>query len=355
MAIKGFEILLWFLIIPLAAGNLPVFETGKEKDWFVRMADALICGYVLLFAVFELLALPLIFTRQSFAVLKYSYEILVCVLALAGVIFAWKNKKNRADGAERKKSLSRKKISAAMWLAFLLVAIQMGAYVFGMATDLDDAFYVATATTTLETNGMFTYDAYTGMLASYLPARYVFAPFPILLAFYSDMVHMHAAVVAHTVEPVFFLLISYLVYWKIGRKLFDKDDRKVGLFLLFLVLIQMFSYYSVYTQGTFLSIRIWQGKALLASFVLPAIFLQAKECMETNRMCGAWVTLFLMMTSACLVSGMGIMLAPIMLGLMTLLYAVKDRNWGNIKRAVICCLPNVICAAAYVIIREKKG
>ena len=233
MAIKGFEILLWFLIIPLAAGNLPVFETGKEKDWFVRMADALICGYVLLFAVFELLALPLIFTRQSFAVLKYSYEILVCVLALAGVIFAWKNKKNRADGAERKKSLSRKKISAAMWLAFLLVAIQMGAYVFGMATDLDDAFYVATATTTLETNGMFTYDAYTGMLASYLPARYVFAPFPILLAFYSDMVHMHAAVVAHTVEPVFFLLISYLVYWKIGRKLFDKDDRKVGLFLLF--------------------------------------------------------------------------------------------------------------------------
>ena len=213
MAIKGFEILLWFLIIPLAAGNLPVFETGKEKDWFVRMTDALICGYVLLFAVFELLALPLIFTRQSFAVLKYSYEILACVLALAGVIFAWKNKKNRADGAERKKSLSRKKIPAAMWLAFLLVAIQMGAYVFGMATDLDDAFYVATATTTLETNGMFTYDAYTGMLASYLPARYVFAPFPILLAFYSDMVHMHAAVVAHTVEPVFFLLISYLVYW----------------------------------------------------------------------------------------------------------------------------------------------
>ena len=352
MAIKGFEILLWFLIIPLAAGNLPVFETGKEKDWFVRMADALICGYVLLFAVFELLALPLIFTRQSFAVLKYSYEILACVLALAGVIFAWKNKKNRADGAERKKSLSRKKIPAAMWLAFLLVAIQMGSYVFGMATDLDDAFYVATATTTLETNGMFTYDAYTGMLASYLPARYVFAPFPILLAFYSDMVHMHAAVVAHTVEPVFFLLISYLVYWKIGRKLFDKDDRKVGLFLLFLALIQMFSYYSVYTQGTFLSIRIWQGKALLASFVLPAIFLQAKECMETNRMCGAWVTLFLMMTSACLVSGMGIMLAPIMLGLMTLLYAVKDRNWGNIKRAVICCLPNVICAAAYA---RRKG
>lgn len=82
---------------------------------------------------------------------------------------------------------------------------------------------------------------------------------------------------AHTVEPVFFLLISYLVYWKIGRKLFDKDDRKVGLFLLFLVLIQMFSYLFSLHAGNILSIRIWQGKALLASFVLPAIFCRQRN------------------------------------------------------------------------------
>ena len=105
----------------------------------------------------------------------------------------------------------------------------------------------------------------------------------------------------------------------------------MGLFLLFLVLIQMFSYYSVYTQGTFLSIRIWQGEGSSGIVCASGDLLQAKECMETNRMCGAWMTLFLMMTSACLVSGMGIMLAPIMLGLMTLLYAVKDRKPGNIK------------------------
>ena len=351
MAIKGFEILLWFLIIPLAAGNLPVFETGKEKDWFVRMADALICGYVLLFAVFELLALPLIFTRQSFAVLKYSYEILACVLALAGVIFAWKNKKNRADGAERKKSLSRKKIPAAMWLAFLLVAIQMGAYVFGMATDLDDAFYVATATTTLETNGMFTYDAYTGMLASYLPARYVFAPFPILLAFYSDMVHMHAAVVAHTVEPVFFLLISYLVYWKIGRKLFDKDDRKVGLFLLFLVLIQMFSYYSVYTQGTFLSIRIWQGKACLASVFLPLLLYLGIGIILEKEQEYSWLLLLLADISCCLLSSMGIILACMMLVILLIMGLVRFHSLQKAACTALCCLPSLILGLVYIMIR----
>lgn len=44
---------------------------------------------------------------------------------------------------------------------------------------------------------------------------------------------------------------------------------------------------------------------------------------------------------------MGIMLAPIMLGLMTLLYAVKDRNWGNIKSSDMlpaeCYLCGGIC------------
>ena len=145
--------------------------------------------------------------------------------------------------------------------------------------------------------------------------------------------------------------MAYLVLYQYAKRWFPEDEHARGIFMIFCAVLIWFSAYSVYNSENFQMIRIWQGKALLASFVLPAIFLQAKECMETNRMCGAWVTLFLMMTSACLVSGMGIMLAPIMLGLMTLLYAVKDRNWGNIKRAVICCLPNVICAAAYVIIR----
>ncbi|MBS1317784.1 MAG: hypothetical protein HP042_04950 [Lachnospiraceae bacterium] len=343
MAIKGLKILLWFLAVPYGIGNLPAFQkkNGKQKT-----ADALISGYAGMFTLFELLALPLIFGRQTFSFLKVLYGMLCLVLAAAGWWSFWKKKE--------KKSGNRNFVSEippAMWAAMFLIAVQMGAYVFGMATDLDDSFYVATATTTMETNGMFTYGAYTGKLSEVLPSRYVLSPFPILLAFYSEAVSMHAAVVAHTVEPVFFLLVSYLVYVRIAEKLFPDDRKGAALFLLFVAWIQMFSYYSVYTQGTFMTIRIWQGKAVLASFLLPGIFYQSKCCMEAKAEKGDWIRLVALMLASCLVSSMGIMLAPVMLGLMTVLFCLRERKWKTMGKAVLCCIPNLLCAVAYLMVR----
>lgn len=342
--IKGLLIILWFLVIPFGIGNLPVFRT-KEKS--VSWTENLVCGYAAMFALFELLALPLIFTRQSFAVLKYLYGGLCLVLAAAGLFYM---RKDFLLGA-KERILAVRRIPWMMWAAFFLIAIQMGAYVFGMATDLDDSFYVATATTTLETNSMFTYGAYTGRMAGELPSRYVLAPFPVLLAFYSDAVQMHPAAVAHTVQPVFFLILSYIVYRSIGKKLFKGERKSTGFFLFFLALVQTFSYYSVYTQGTFMLIRIWQGKALLASFLLPAVFYRSRCCMEEGAAKGEWIRLVLLMLSSCLVSSMGMMLAPVMVGLMVLLYGVPGWKWKKILHGFLCCIPNLLCAAVYLMVR----
>lgn len=346
IAIKALKILLWFLVVPFGIGNLPMFRSRKQK---AGAADLLISGYAGMFALFEVLALPLIFGRQSFSLLKYTYGVLVLILAFYGYFSVGRKRWKEHTKIQVRVPVSE--IPPAMWAAMFLILVQMGAYVFGMATDLDDSFYVATATTTLQTNGMFTYGAYTGKLSTVLPSRYVLAPFPIMLAFFSDAVQMHAAVVAHTVQPVFFLLLSYLVYWQIARKLFPEDKNGDALFLLFVALIQMFSYYSVYTQGTFMTIRIWQGKALLASFLLPGIFYQSKCCMEEEAEKGEWMRLLVLLMASCLVSGMGIMLAPIMLILVTVLYLWKDRNWKRAGLAVICCVPNILCAAAYLLVR----
>lgn len=342
--IKGLLILLWFAAVPFGMGSLPFFQTGKkENSWLSR----LVCGYAVMFALFELLALPMIFAGLSFAVLKYSYGGICLVLAFWALFM----EKGNLPKEAREKIKGLKEIPWPMWAAFFLIALQMGAYVLGMATDLDDSFYVATATTTLETGGMFTHGAYTGRAAAELPSRYVLAPFPILLAFYSDAVQMHPAVVAHTVQPVFFLLISYSVYGFIGKKLMGEEKKAVGFFLFFLALVQTFSYYSVYTQGTFMLIRIWQGKALLASFILPAIFHRSWCCMQKDAARGDWLRLFCLMMSACLVSSMGMMLAPVMIGIMALLYGIPGGQWKKILYAFLCCLPNIFCAAVYLLVK----
>ena len=101
----------------------------------------------------------------------------------------------------------------------------------------------------------------------------------------------------------------------------------------------------------FLLTRIWQGKALLASFLLPAIFYYSRCCMEESAERGEWIRLLVLMLSSCLVSSMGMMLAPVMLGLMALLYGIPGWEWKRILQAFACCIPNLICAAVYLIVR----
>ena len=67
------------------------------------------------------------------------------------------------------------------------------------------------------------------------------------------------------------LMINFLVY-QIGKKLFDQNVKKADLFVIFVCLLQLFSY-SLYTSGTFQLTRCYEGKALLANVAIPAAFL----------------------------------------------------------------------------------
>lgn len=343
MAVKAIWILVWFLAVPFCTG---LFVTGKMEEEKESFLLTMLCGYAGMFAVFEIMTVPMIFLRLSFSMLKYSYG--AVILALAGI----------SAVCERKRILPLiwgkiKKLREIPWTclaAAALIALQIGVYAAGMSTDLDDSFYVGTATTAIETNTMYQYSAYTGNAVKSLPSRYVLSPFPVMLAFYSEAVGMSPAAVAHTVMPLFFIALAYGVYMLIGRRLFQGDMKSTGMFLCFLSLIHIFSYYSVYTQGTFMLIRIWQGKAVLAALLLPAVFYFGMRVFQGESKSGDWMGLLLLMVSCSLVSSMGIMLAPVMLGIFGILYGLLKKQWKRLGLAVLCTLPCLVCAAVYIVL-----
>lgn len=341
MVAKAILILLWFLVIPFLAG---LGFTGRMKENANSCLLTLFCGYIGMFAVFEVMALPMIFLRMPFSVLKYSYGAAILILTVLSAVCG--RKRILPLTLERMKKLRR--LPWPCLAAVLLIAVQIGIYAAGMSTDLDDSFYVGTATTTLETNTMFQYSAYTGNAVSMLPSRYVLSPFPVLLAFYGEMVRMSPAAVAHSVMPVFFVLLAYGIYALMGQRFFRQDVKSTGMFLCFLSLVHMFSYYSVFTQGTFLLIRIWQGKAMLAAVLLPALFYFGMRVFQGMPGTGDWAALFVLMTACCLVSSMGIMLAPVMLGIFGFLYGLLKKQWKQLGLAILCSLPCVACAAVYL-------
>lgn len=305
-----------------------------------------IAGLFLAFAIFEVLAIPCIFTYQKFHVFAGLYG--GVLLLLCAVSLIWNCKKIPAFF--REKIGGRKKIPVIFIIAILLILFEMFMYVHYTHIDDDDAFYVATAVTTLEEDSMFAVNPYTGDAYKSFPTRYVLSPFPIWNAFLSKVFAVHPTMFAHTFLPVILVAAAFAVYYLIGMKLFDQDKKKTGYFLVFCTLIQMFSAYTRHPQGMVYLVRIWQGKAVLASVLLPACFYLALRLFQKSAAGWRdWLLCLFLMGACCMVSSMGIMLGAISMGLFGIVGAFIGKRFRYLVYTLLCCIPNLLLAVLYLV------
>ena len=338
------QTLLWGGIVPTAAG-LIFTKHRKENIW----AAAFLFGYGLLFAVSELLILTMTFLRQPFHRLVWIWVVVAVGAALWGIVRSIVGRKVQLLLFFKSAKIS----TIYFWIALLVIAFQIAVSVFGAHMDADDAFYVGTATTTLQEDSLYQINPYTGGEYQGIPTRYILSPFPIYLSVMSELTGIHPAVMAHRIFPIIFYVLAYTAYYLLGKTLFQKNTRAQGQFLLFCALIQMSFYYSVYTSSTFFLVRIWQGKAFLASVLLPVIFYLCLELFrEATREISWWVLGFFCM-AACLASSMGIMLVPVMVGIFAFFYGVLEWKWMRVGKAFLCILPCLLLGMVYILLVLK--
>ena len=222
---KGILAVIWLLVVPCLAGG---FYFRREKR---TCGEYLLAGYTLLFAITELLSLIMIFTKQTLHLLTATYGVTAGVLAFLGVWSLYKKRQKetgkcagtycskRAEESDvfkpqignssgLKSFLQKNGISPELVVAGILILIQLIVVVLYAHMDEDDAFYVGTATTAVETDSLYAYNPYTGAAYNVLPSRYILSPFPAFLAVTSRLCGgLHPAIVAHTVFR------RYLFFW----------------------------------------------------------------------------------------------------------------------------------------------
>lgn len=342
--LKLIAVIFWLGAAPFGTG---LSLTGKKRTDADGFWMNLLCGYFAMFAVFQFLCIPAIFLKIRFSVLCIGYEI-ICGLWFLISVFVNRKRLGACSIAHLKKW---KQMPFILLLAILVIGMQMGIYVVGANLNADDAMYVATATTSIETDSLFQFSSYTGEILREFPKRYVLSPFPIFLAFVSNVAGMNPAAVAHTILPVFLLALAYAVYGLWGQRLFHGDLKATGLFLFFAAVLQMFSYYTTHGQGTVMLIRIWQGKAFLAAALLPAVlYFGWSYFLQEETGIREWLNLLFLMTSCSMVSSMGIILAPVMLGCMGIAALLFRRKWRALPGGVLACSPCLVLAAVYLIL-----
>ena len=215
--------------------------------------------------------------------------------------------------------------------------------------DADDSFFVASATTDVYTDTIFEVNPDTGRYYMVLPERYILSPFPVFLAAVSQLsAGLHPAIMAHVVFPAVFLVVVYMVQSLLSRCWFPNDRKVRDIYLLLVAVLSSFSAYSVYNAGNFQMVRLWQGKAILAAILIPMLVYLCLTIVMKEKAEYSWGLMLMANLSCCLVSSMGIILAPLLIGSFAVVKLIYKKDFTCIWKCALCCIPTLVLGLIFL-------
>lgn len=342
MILKILMGILWLVVIPFGLGILPC-RLLQKKYRSPGMIFAV--GYLIMMALFECEYLPALFLKANFTTLCLIFRISVGFLSLVSTIL----------GAKGLKDLSFPKWNAFMVIFVIMVGLQCAARCFQGVTDGDDAYFLGTAVTTYFSNKMYLFDPYTGFVTG-LDVRHALSPGGIFIAYLSNCMKVHPAITAHIIFADIALILHYIVYFNIGKVLFEEKEKYISLFACFICVFDVYGSVSLFTPATFLLTRTWQGKSIIANFCVPFAFLLLllfvrKE--ETGKIWKQKLAFYGIMTVCVTLSSIamattGMMLMPVIFGLGAIIMAIYRKKISLFLTTLLSLIPLGAFAALFL-------
>lgn len=352
-------LLLWLIIIPVGIGLIPVHFVSADKR---KPGIVMLAGYFGMWAVFEIVTIPaVIFIKyNNFRVASNCFMVLAVLCAATGIWLAyrdreeWKRKLPSIAVCVREMSWAER----IEWLLFFaLLAFQLYKAAAYASFDGDDAYYVVESLIAQQADVMYKILPYTGRPTD-LDVRHVLAVFPMWVAYVAVKSDIHATIVSHLVLPMVLIPLTYLVYYEVGKLLFDRSTEKnhqenLPIFMIVMAMFQIFGNVSIYTNETFFLTRTWQGKAVAGSLVIPALFWMFLSIYDGAKKkhtdIGLWMIFVCINMTAGVCSSIAVFLACILMAVTAFCLALTERDYKVILKMAAVCIPNVVYMMIYVI------
>lgn len=351
MVLRIILLALILLVIPVVVGS--VFS-GVDKR-HSGVCFMWVSGQMLLWAGFELIAVPLILIQRTFSLVAWMFSFYTLgLLFLAVFIWIYGRRKKHGLQMVRNKTVSLQKRDYFLWIVFgVLLALQLIFAVVLAYEEGDDAFYVAVSTITADADTMYRTLPYTGLYTE-VDIRHGLAPFPIWIAYLTRVSGIEAVTLAQIVVPLVFLLMTYTVYYQIGSVLLAKCKSGLPLFMVMMELLVLFGGYSTYSAENFLLVRTAQGKAVLCNIVIPfllLLFYMLLERLQNQQKIGAgqWILMTLTMIAGCLCSSLSPLLICMLTGVVGICAALCYKRWKILCPMALCCVMPIGFALLYFV------
>ncbi|MCR4617026.1 MAG: hypothetical protein K5669_02430 [Lachnospiraceae bacterium] len=382
--------LLILIALPIAAGGgyiIPQSKTlsGDKNSIIEKFIWSWFLGQLLLWCLFQPIAVWCVLKGKDMVTLKAFYLIAIAVAVgvsvIVGTVGALKHRGNKGiatgdydkdltdkntnplkatSNQEKSKQVISKqeesvKINAyrILWIAvIILIAVQVVLQIVLAYMEVDDSYYVSEATSAVEASRFYNTIPYTGASTD-IDFRHGLAPFPLWLAFISSLTGIKAVSIAHVVLPAVHMTMTYMVYAVIGRTLLGDKRRHLPVYMLFVIALNLFGFTSYMTPEKFFMTRIREGKATIASLIIPGIviclYMILKSLSENKKTdIRLYIMLFALNMSGCLCSTLGALLCALPIFICAVIGAFMLKKVRHLLPMAAGCLPCLIFALMYL-------
>ena len=376
--------LLMLTLLPIVAGMgfiVPFKSLGGEekKSIFFDIIWSWFFGQLLLWCVFQPIAVRQVLKSGRIEGLRKEYLIGVGVVVIASIVLcvvgmvvqkkrgedalykAWGiNSESAGTLASSEKTAqgvdvggrNEKMLMVIAIVVVALIVIQAFLQVFLAYMEVDDAFYVTEAVSSAAGVPFYERIPYTGAYTGG-DFRHGLAPFPLWLAFISIFTGLNATSLSHVVLPPVHLLLTYGEFALIGRAILGKNKKYLPVFMLIISFLNLFGFTSYMTPEKFFLTRIREGKATIASMILPglilALFLILKSLGENKKIdFRAYLLLFVLNVSGCLCSTLGALICAVPVFICAVLGAIMFKKIRHLLPMAVSCVPCAVFAFMYL-------
>ena len=332
-------------VLPFCMGMLPVRYMKEEHKSFGMVW---LSGWMMMFAVFEVLVVPFIVREASFSMAIQCYTVVIGILA---VLFLFLGR-STVPACLRKWKEARPDWGQAMimFLVLTLIILQLIFAFYMQYLDGDDSFFVATSLTSQHTDTMYRFTPYYGANGG-LDIRHALSPEPIFMAWLSEVSGIHVTIICHSYISILFLILMYCIYGQVGSQLFPLQRKNRWLFLLFLNIWYLFGNVSIYAAESFAYTRTWQGKAMFPNLMVPLLFLWLLYMAKNEMDVGEWSMLFVIILCTVFTTSTGIFTVPILLLLAAVIMALVQKRAFLILQTGACLVPSLFFGLLYLFLK----
>ena len=362
-------ILLFALALFYIFGQLYNHFTKTRRDFITTLG----LGFFLYYGVFQLIALPCIFTKSSFTLLSRIWMILVFLVVLYFIFITivkclYSRKKAKRFSSKERSSVSflgihwplskdmlsqENIINILLGLLMLFLIVRQCQYAsLSSYIGWDTTYYIGTINTSLYTDTMYFYNGASGLPEKELPFRYALSSFYMNSAVWCDWFSIEAIPMQRYVITMVAQLITNTFAFLIAKSIWRTDIKKIFIFMIVNILCT-FLFVADHTTAGFLLNRGYEAKAFCANILILATIYGVLELRDNVDNIRKWRNLFVILSATIAISMSAIVIIPVLAFTLLVMLFYHTRSLNVIKYGIICLTPNIMYALIYLL--NEKG